>query len=36
MLFAAAKRELSANGTTASRYRDAVHPVRVDLRPHPN
>ena len=33
MLFAAAKRELSANGTAASQYRDCFHSVRIELRP---
>ena len=33
MLFAAAKRELSANGTAASQYRDGTRPVRIDLPP---
>ena len=33
MSLAAEEPELSANGTTASRYRDGVRPVRVDLRP---
>ena len=33
MLFATAKRELFANGTVASQYRDGVHFLRIDLRP---
>jgi len=33
MLFATAKRELSANGTAASQYRDGFCPVRIDLQP---
>lgn len=33
MLFAAAKRELAANGTAESQYRDGARPVRTDLRP---
>ena len=33
MHFAAAKRELSANGTAASQYRDGYRLVSIDLRP---
>ena len=33
MHFAAAIRELSANGTTESQYRDGFRPARVELRP---